>query len=240
MAKPNADYITLYNQLKSLSRQRGNESNAELWWRLSSAAFSLTLNLDSEVDRMATRIRTAEAKRYAERSLQIKADHANGHLWLAITLGQMALLEDTFERAMDYVAPLAEHLSKCRTLGLADNWRLLLVECNMHLMLWYGPLDYQKVATQNASNMPNLTRLSLTKIEQKLRKALASSPQSLEVHGSLFTTLIFADKLSEAQKTGQAALAVKRAGYQSEERIVQIIEEMMLMLKVKLGGSSAK
>lgn len=241
MAKPNADYISLYNQLKSLSRQGGNESNAELWWRLSSAAFSLTLNLDSEVDRVATRIRTAEGKRYAERALQIKADHANGHLWLAITLGQMALLEDTFERAVDYVAPLVDHLSKCHTLGLTTNWRLLLVECNLHLMLWYGPLAYQKVVTHNASHMPpNLVRLSLANIEEKLRQALASNPQSLEVHGSLFTTLIFADKLTEAQKTGLAALAIKRAGYRSEERVVQVIEEMLLMLKVKLGGSSAK
>ena len=241
MARQNADYIPLYNQLKSLSRQRVNEGNVELWWRLSSAAYHLTLNLDPVIDRVATRIRTAEAKRYAERALQIKADHANAHLWLAISLGQMALLEDVLERAVDYVGPLVGHLTKCHALGLASNWRLLLVECNMHLMLWYGPPAYQEAVAQNASHLPTgLVRPSLANIEQKLRQALTMSPQSLEVHGSLMTALIFADKLTEAEKTGKAALAIKRAGYRSEERLVQVIEELLMMIKGKLGHSPAK
>ena len=97
------------------------------------------------------------------------------------------------QKALSRVTPVATHLAECLNASPNNNWRVLLLEANLHLMLWYGPAEYQQVVRNNAARLPpSLVRLDLPTIERKLRRALELKPDSLEVYGSLVTALIFA------------------------------------------------
>ena len=106
LGRNNPDYTALYSQMKSVARMRGSECNVELWWRLSAVTYGLSLNLDPATERDACRVRTNEAKGYAERAIKISPRNFNANLWMAVAEGQLCLLEDCFEVSE---AKLCEH-----------------------------------------------------------------------------------------------------------------------------------
>ena len=88
--KKGADYEKLYIEMLAASKDKKNDKNVEIWWRLAKVTY-LT-SLDSLADGVV-RAKTLLSYDYADKAVRVDRENFQANLWLAITTGKMSIIE---------------------------------------------------------------------------------------------------------------------------------------------------
>lgn len=240
-------FDALYNEMMQVAGSGSSSSSnpltesPEFWWRLARVTSALAGNIDATVDLSGKREKVIEAKEWAEKALRRSRDRSfEGHLWAAVATGDLMLLTASPAARLPYLKVFADHLRQCKQAD-TDHWRVLLMEANLQLNLYYTHPQAALLLRQASKDQqppPRIDRLQLTVIAAKLRRSLELAPQHLHTAFSLFLTLTKMNKYGEAVQVAAARLSPERRQAHTlvdEQQMAALLERWMHQL---LGTTS--